>query len=360
MRKIFIYIDTMYRGGAQRVMANLSGHFAVNGYEVIMCNDFKQNDDMLCYSVNENVKRVYLENEESGNFVKKNINRILNLRHLINLEKPDIVLSFLGGPNKRMLLATIGLRVKKVVSVRNDPNKEYGASVLSRWFARRLFTLADGCVFQTEDAAAYFPLSVRRRSKIIMNPVDKRFFEVQRAEDPKDIVSVGRLMEQKNHKLLIRAFSKIAGEFPEENLIIYGDGPMRSELEKLCEELNLKERISLPGATENVEEVLSKAKCFVMSSDYEGMPNALMEAMAAGVPCISTDCPCGGPKMLIQNEKQGILTNCNDIEMLAEKIKMILSDDVFRETLGHGAHSRMQDCKSSVVLGEWENYLNNL
>lgn len=360
MEKIFLYIDVMYRCGAQRVMANLTEYFARQGYDVILCNDFIQDENIPHYTVNEKVKRVYLADVLGGNVIVKNVKRVLKLRRLVKEEKPDVVLSFLGHPNKRMLLATLGLKVKRVVSVRNDPTKEYGATGISRWFARSLFALADGCVFQTEDAASYFPQSIRERSKIIMNPLDEQFFSVCRADNPKNIITVGRLMPQKNHKLLIEAFSKIAEEFPDEDLIIYGDGPLRAELSQLCETLKIQKRVKLPGTIQNVADVLAQAKLFVLSSDHEGMPNALMEAMAAGVPCISTDCPCGGPRMLIQNEKQGILVKCGDVDMLAESMKTLLSNDNYRNTLGITAHNRMEECRSATVLAEWEHYLRDL
>ena len=157
--------------------------------------------------------------------VLSNIKRILKLRKIIKAEHTDAVVSFMGPPNIRMLLATMGLKCRKIVSVRNDPYKEYGDGLV-KMVTNIIFRLADGCVFQTKEAAMYFSKNIQQKSKIIFNPVGKQFYEVKRVDNPKNIVTVGRLFLQKNHTLLIKAFSKLAHEFPDDNLIIYGEGEL--------------------------------------------------------------------------------------------------------------------------------------
>lgn len=357
MKKILCYIDMMYRGGAQRVMANLTEYFVEQGYETVLVNDFVQDDDKMQYQLPSCVKRIYLREKLEGNKILKNMVRIKKLRYVIKQERPDVVLSFLGRPNKRMLLATLGLNTKKVVSVRNDPNKEYGASLLEKWVIGQLFKLADGCVFQTEDAENYFPMAVKKKSKIILNPVAESFFNTERKENPKNIVAFGRLEPQKNHILLINAFEDIANEFPNENLIIYGDGTMREELERHIKRIGLQDRILLPGNTSNVSEELSKAKIFALSSDYEGMPNALMEALAVGVPSISTDCPCGGPQMLVSNKINGLLVPCGDREAMSEAIKLLLSDTALAQNISNQSKSMAKKFKAVEIYEQWERYL---
>ncbi len=360
MKKIIFYIDCMYHGGAQRVMANLIEYMYDRGYEVILINDFVQEKGKPQYQIPEGVRRIYLRESINGNKILKNIVRIRNLRKTVAKEKPDVVLSFLGRPNKRLLIATVGLKVKKTVSVRNDPEKEYGSSKREKWETGMLFRLADGCVFQTEDAAAYFPKSVQKRAKIILNPVGGQFYSTKRKAELKDIIAVGRLEAQKNHKLLIDAFSDISDEFPEEDLIICGDGPLRIELESYAKEIGLEDRVHFLGDIENVEQVLSGAKLFVLSSEYEGLPNALMEAMAMGVPCISTDCPCGGPGTLIKNGYSGFLIRCDDRKQLADAISKLLGDTDAAKAIGENAKKRAQDFRAEKIYGEWEDYLGNI
>lgn len=358
--KIVMYIDMMTCGGAQRVMANLANYFVCEEVEVVLINDFKLNDDTPQYILDKKVKRYYLREKMEGNVILKNLERIVRLRKIVKNEKPDLVLSFLGRPNKRMLIATIGLKTKKVVSVRNDPNREYATGGLQKWFIRNLFKMANGCVFQTVEAGKYFSEKFQSKSTVILNPVDSKFFNVCRTENPQNIVTAGRMESQKNQKMLIRAFSRIVDEFPNEKLIIYGDGKLRLELERLCKDLNIADKVDMPGNISNVEEKFANAKIFVLSSDYEGLPNALMEAMAVGIPCISTDCPCGGPNSLISSEKNGILVPVGDVEIMAETMKDLLKNKAKRQSLEINARNRAKVFKTDVILSQWDSYLTDI
>ena len=354
--KLLFYIDSMQKGGANRVMANLTGFFANSGYDVVLVNDILSENRDLEYPLNPLVKRVILDVQNTSRAFS-NLKRIAKLRELIKTENPECVISFMGPPNIRMLLASAFLKCRTVVSVRNDPTKEYGTSWVKQLIANVVFLLADGCVFQTEDAALYFNRWVRRKSKVIVNPVNESFYGVKRSDTPRNIVTVGRLYPQKNHKLLIDAFAKIADDFPEENLIIYGEGPLREEMEKQIADLQLTNRIFLPGSTSRVPEVLSEAKLFVLSSDFEGMPNALMEAMAVGVPVISTDCPCGGPRSLVESESQGQLVPSGDAIALSNCMTAILSSQKLQQELSIGAKKRAYDFLPECVFRQWEGFV---
>lgn len=359
MKRILLYIDTMGYGGAQRVMSNLANYFCNEGYDVVMCNDVVLQKDIAQYKLPSQVKRVYLEENNKGNLFVKNIHRIVRLRRIVLAEKPDCVLSFLGNPNLRMLVALWGLRVKKVVSVRNDPEKEYGKGI-RRWLSKQIFRLADGYVFQTKDAMAYFPEFIQRKACVILNPIEKRFYIDGELASRKHIVTVGRLEEQKNHIMLLEAFSKIAQKIPCENLLIYGDGPLRSVLEKQVERLGLKERVFFQGKVAQIENELRKAKIFVLSSDYEGLPNALMEAMASGVPCIATDCPCGGPKMLFRDGADAPLVPCKDTDALARQIQNLLLDDKRRMSVGHSLRKRAEVFYAERIYQQWNDYIERI
>lgn len=359
-RKILMYIDMMSHGGAQQVMRNLADHFATEKIEVVLVNDFRLDENEAQYQLNKNIKRLYLRHTNSGNVVVKNFERVAALRRIVKKEMPDIVLSFLGRPNQRMLIATIGLKPKKIVSVRNDPQKEYGKSWFKRCLARSLFRLADGCVFQTEEAKRYFSHSVQNRSEVIVNPVNEQFYSVKRNLYTRDIVSIGRLEPQKNNALLIYAFADLANKYKDQNVIFYGDGSLKETLLQLVKEKHLDKRIYFAGDTDNVPNILKKCNLFVLSSDYEGMPNALMEAMAVGVPCISTDCPCGGPKELIKNGEEGLLIPTGNIEEMKKAIDTILSNEKKRVELGNKAYVKAKEFRGEKVFVLWENYFNKI
>lgn len=360
LSKIVMYIDMMRYGGAQRVMANLADSFTKTGIDVVLVNDFRLPAETKQYEVNEKVQRYYLRDSLQGNPIIKNIERMYALRKLVKTEKPDIVLSFLGRPNKRMLLSTIGLKTKRVVSVRNDPYREYGSTTLKKMIAGWLFLLADGCVFQTADAMKYFNKTVARKSTIILNPVASSFFEVNRKQETHDIITVGRLNKQKNQRLLIDAYALLVDQVPDEKLLIYGSGELQQELENRIRELKLDGKVVLAGESSNIPEVLSSAKLFVLPSDYEGMPNALMEALTVGVPCIATDCPCGGPRELIENERNGQLFPCGDVEALVIAMKKVLRNSEYADSLSKKARENAQKYKEESVFTNWIEYLQSI
>lgn len=357
MKKIAFYIANFNKGGAERVMSNLIEYFFQKGYEIVVINDEPSEDH---YNLPKGIHRFFLSEQRDKNFVLRTVKRIFGLRSILKRERPDIVLSFLGEPNYRMLMATAGMSVKKVVSVRNDPNLEYGKTSLKHFLANVLFSMADGAVFQTEDAAKYFKPSIQAKGKIILNPVNPVFFQCNREGEGRHIISVARLSAQKNYPMLLNAYAKIEKEFPQDDLLLFGEGEERENLTQLRQALGLEKRVRFMGRIDEVEKELMKAKLFVLSSDYEGMPNALMEAMAVGVPVISTDCPCGGPKTLIRSQNEGVLVEVGNTEQLAQEMRRVLSDTALREALSNGERARAKDFESSKILAQWDEYFHSI
>ncbi len=343
--KVFLYINAIHHGGAERVMVNLAKEYIKFGHEVFLITSFKADWE---YEIDAGVKRIILGNN-SGNFIRRNVLLTKRLRHEIRTEKPDIIISFMAEPNFRALVAAIGTKTKNIISIRNDPNREY-PSTLFRIAARILYRLADRVVFQTKDAQNWFPKSIQSKSVIIYNPVAEEFYVQKAVHNRKDIVTTGRLTSQKNHAMLIKSFARIADNI-DDNLYIYGHGEMRKELEDLIDKLNLSERVFLPGPVNDVKCAINSAKLFVLSSDYEGMPNSLMEAMALGVPCISTDCPCGGPKMLLENEKY--LSAVNDCEKMAKKMLAIVMSEEEQQEASEYVKARSKFFWCKTIYNEW-------
>lgn len=354
MRKLLFYINAIHHGGAERVMVNLANEFSRRGYAVILVTSFYDKKE---YALDQMVRRESLEGVElvQGS-LKKNFSRIVKLRKICKRERPDVVVSFMAEANFRAILATRLLGIKTVVSVRNDPQREY-PNFAYKTVAKILFPLASGYVFQTEDAKNHFPRSIQDKSRIILNHVDKKFYKTNYEGDRKDIVTVGRLEKQKNHKLLMDAFAKIAGDFPEDNLSIYGDGSLRQSLSDYAASLGLENRIAFKGLAMDIQEEIKGAKLFVLSSDYEGLPNAVMEAMTLGIPVVSTDCPCGGPRLLIDSGENGVLVPVRDADKLAKAMKSVLEDGCFAGKLSQRARERSLDFAPEEVFGEWEQYI---
>lgn len=351
--KILFYINNIGCGGAERVMVNLANSFADIGWDVVLVTSTMEKNE---YSLDNRIKRlIILKENENYKFLKKNCILVRRLRAMIKLEKPNISLSFMAEPNIRLILASIGIKTKKIISIRNDPNREYSRKLYA-FLARHLYKKADGVVFQTDDAKKWFSLPIQNKSKVIVNAVDPIFFETEYVGG-KDIVTLGRLCEQKNQKLLIDAFKKISQKHKDVNLLIYGNGQLREELLSHISKSGLEDRVYLMGQTMEANVVLSKARCFVLSSDYEGMPNALLEALVVGVPSVSVDCPCGGPRAMLENGKNGILVPLKDVDALASSIDLLLSDKEKSEAMGKCAREMSMDYSKDKVFSQWKAFI---
>lgn len=351
---ILFNMGSLKKGGAERVASNLC-NFLVKDNDISIMTSIKENS---YYKLNNNINLYNLdENRPEKNFLKKNIKRLKKMNLLVKKIKPDIIISFLPEPSYRILFLKIfNPNIKVIVSVRNDPKVEY-SSIKNRMIMKLLYPLADGFVFQTQEAKEYFSKKIQDKSVIIPNPINEEFIcEPYTGKREKIIVTVGRLEKQKNHKMLIEAFSKLPEELNEYKLIIYGEGSLRPELEKQIKELNLSDRVFLPGQVDDIKNKIYKASLFVLSSDYEGMPNALMEAMALGIPCISTDCPCGGPRFLICSNKNGILVKINNSEKMENKIEYILKNENIRNKMGREAIKIREDLNPDNINNEWKKF----
>lgn len=363
-KKIVFCIVSLEKGGAERVVSVLANNFSKsnNVSIVTMVNEKVQ------YELNSNINLVELgkEGKKHKNIIIKKLLFIYNFLHRLKRMKetfdkikPDIIISFLPEACFFSIIANKG-KYKIILSDRNDPNQEYN-NFIYKFLMKKLYPKANGYVFQTEDAKDYFNDIVdfeKKKYDIIVNPVNSDFKNKPIVTNrKKEIVSVGRLAEQKNIGLLIDAFNKINKEFPEYKLIIYGEGNMREKLQDKIDKLQLKDKVFLPGVVNNIKDKIYDASLFVMSSNYEGIPNALIEAMVLGLPVISTDCPCGGPKLFIKNGVNGYLINVGDKEELAKTMRLILLNNEVREKISKEASKIINIVDIDVINKKWENFI---
>ena len=353
---LLFYINAIHEGGAERVIIQVARHFALCGYKSILVTSYLDKNE---YPVPPEIERISIEGEEiKQSRLKRNLSRILALRKLCKKYKPAAIISFMAEPNFRSIIATLGLKTKSIVSVRNDPDREY-AGRLGRLVGKQIIPRCAGCIFQTEDAKKWFSKKLQKKSQVIFNDVDPVFFNTEYAGG-KDIVTLGRLCEQKNHALLIDAFAKIADKHPNANLLIYGIGPLEDALKEQISDLGLEARVLLMGLSTQSNLVLSSSKCFVLSSDYEGMPNALLEALAVGVPSISTDCPCGGPRCIIENGVNGYLTPVGDAGALSRAMDSLLSDEELCKSFSVKAREMSGAYRTEAVFSQWREFVEKI
>lgn len=350
-------ISGLRDGGAERVITNLARMYCERGYKTIVITFSRREDE---YPLPENTNR-YVLNEPTFNKVGiiAMVQRYARLRKICKKEKLDVLVAFIGGAITYGILATACLPTKCVISVRNDPQTIY-PGLFNRIFSKWLLSKADGAVFQTREAQNWFPIKLQKKSTIIFNPLHPSFYEIQCSPEADLVITCGRLKRQKNQQMLIESFKDVVKEIPPARLNIYGEGPLEKELLSLVKKYSLENNVFLKGRISDVPSVLAKASLFVLSSDIEGAPNALMEAMAAGVPCVSTDCPCGGPKMLLGQNERGLLVNVKDKNGMAKAIVRMLKDQALRECCTIASKHYSEKFREESVFTAWNNFIKTI
>ncbi|MDD3370004.1 MAG: glycosyltransferase [Lachnospiraceae bacterium] len=361
-KHIMFYISTLRRGGAERVIVNLAEGFLREGYKVSIVTPYRKPPE-LEYVISSEITRIISEPAEDklqGNRLQNFKTRVHTLSDIWKENKPALIVSFVGKNNMMALLSTWKLHIPVVISVRGNPASEY-ASKSMNLAAKLLFPHAAGIVLQTNQAKAYFSKPIQKKAVILPNPLNPLFIKERfEGERKNEIVTVTTMDENKNQKMLVSAFARIAGKFPDVYVTIYGEGPKRAELEQLADSLGIREQIKMPGESSNIPEDIYRSRIFVMTSNTEGSPNALIEAMSLGLACVSTDCPCGGPAELIEDGVNGMLVPVNDDEKLAEKLEQILTHPQLEQQLGIKATQIQEKMEPETVFTEWKKYLENL
>lgn len=353
MRILFV-IGPLKKGGAERVVCNLSNEL-IKENDVFIATTVTPESD---YYLNEKIIIKCLDDEKTSNknFIIRNYLRAKRLKEVIKNNKIDIAISFLPEPSYRLMMVK-NKKLKTIISDRNDPNIEYN-SLFQKIITKLLYKKSNGFVFQTEDAKKWFSDKIQERSVVIPNPINKDFIcKPYSGQRENVIVTVGRLTEQKNHKLLIDAFINIHKKYKDYKLYIYGEGSLRDELSEIIKSNMLEDSIKLMGNVDNVKESIYKSKMFVLTSDYEGMPNALMEAMALGIPCISTRCPIGGPEFLINNGENGLLIGVGNSEELQGAILKLIEKKDLSEKIGKNANRICDILNPTIINNRWKEYI---
>ncbi len=347
MANHYAFFDgNMGAGGAERVISLLTKKLAQDPNSEIKLIIYYDAESF--YPLDSRVQLISLERETGTKNILKNL---LCLRRLFK-EHDGVILSFLAPFNILAMLAHCGLKTPIIVADRNDPRKIPGNPV-ARKLRDFLYRFADAVVVQTGYNKRYFGKAVQSKSTVIYNPVDlgDKAGLALRTEKKRQIVTVARLMPQKNHRLLIDAFAKIAQQFPEYEVVFYGDGPEKERLEAYIAEKGLADRFRLPGKITDVPDRIAEAALFVLSSDYEGMPNALIEAMCVGLPVISTK--VSGSTDLIEHGTNGLLVDVGDVDGMAEAMRTLLADDKRREVFAGRAICLNETLQVEKVLDEW-------
>lgn len=354
---IAIVTRNMNAGGAERVIAQLLKNWTGQG---VQCSLFSMEPSERFYSIPSPVKCYDVSHFSEQIYINK-IRKYAYLRKTLKQLRPDIVLSMPEEIGIYVGFALVGTGIPLVVSERNNPwTMPYKKT--TRTLRRVIYPFVDGLIFQTEQAASFFSVAQRRKGIVLPNPLElDRLPARYEGKREKIIVGVGRLEYQKNFDLLIDAFADFYKTHQNYKLIIYGDGKLRSQLMKHIEQLSLpKGTISLPGKSGHVLQKINPARMFVLSSDFEGLPNALIEAMACGIPCISTNCPSGGPADIIESGRNGFLVPVGDCKALSEKMKTLADDQELAQSFSLHYKEIRKRFESEKVSASWLAYLKQI
>lgn len=371
MRITFV-TATLTSGGSERVMSIVANKMQERGYEVeIVC----LNDQIVFYPINEGIKITHVEVEAGTKSLPK---KLWWFRKYIQKTQPDVVIAFMVSVYTVTLLALMGVDIPVISSVRNDP----AYSNLRKKITRKiLLPRSAHVVVQTQQIKEFFSKNIQKKTTVIYNPVNEKVFETSYDDDNVDdnlklkvkvdrlkvkeeranrIISVGRLYPQKDQKMMIEAFAKVSERFPDWKLVIFGEGPQRRALETMIQDprFKIQDKVSLPGRSENIIDELKKSKIFCLSSVYEGMSNALVEAICVGLPIVTTK--VSGTEELIKNGENGFIVNIGDKESMAKALTKIIEDEKLQKQFSENNKAQAIKFETNAIVDQWENLVNSI
>lgn len=347
--KVSFFIGSMSRGGAERVISILANDYCQRGWDVdiVLLLENKVEYDL------DNRIRIVDITKKAGGYLQNAPRWLLGIRRYLRKRKPDRVVSFIGRINALVLTASIGLKLPVVVSERNDP-KHDGRGAFMQSYCNCIYHRAKAIVYQNAHEQSCFDKSLESKGCIIPNPVSVA--AVRDGQLPPIVTTAGRLIEQKNQKVLIDAMAQVHKVHPEVKCRIYGEGSLRQALQTQIDTLSLTDTVTLEGNVKDIHARLAQCGIFALTSDFEGLSNALIEAMMVGLPCITTD--YSGARELITDGENGLVVPMNDADALAAAIlKLIENEDGYADILAEQGKLSGSRFRAEAVLQQWHSVI---
>ena len=348
--RIQLFIGQLAGGGAEKVLTMLANHYVEKGHQVEIVMLLGHRVEREHFDLNESVDIVDLSIE--GSYIKNILGWLKRIRKHVKGTNPDAIISFIGRINALVLTALVGIKVPVLISERSDPHHD-GRGALMLKYCDLIYRKASAIAFQTSYQRNCFSKAHKEHSYIIPNPIGILPLP-EEGIDPMLVVTTGRLHPAKNHPMLIKAMRIVKGKIPTARCEIYGDGNLHEELQKEINQNGLSRTVTLMGKKSNVTDYVARCNVFVMTSDYEGLSNSLMEAMMLGKICISTD--YDGVEDLIEEDVNGIIVPKGNAEAMADAIVKALRND-YNPDLGKNARSKMLGYDEKTILAKWDKVL---
>lgn len=342
-RKVALLCGSLYGGGSERFTVTLANKLSEEKkLQVYVVTESKKDGE---YPLSKKVKRECLMRD------RRLILDAVVLHNFLNREHIDIAIGIGIYSNLVLCLTNIFLKTKIIICERNDPKHDF-LSWKSRLLRRILYFQSDYYVFQTEEAKKFYYKNIQARSFVIHNPV-KRDLPFKSDVCKEEIVTLARLLPQKNYPMLLNAFKLVHDKHPEYRLRIFGEGKEKHKLEKLARDLQIKDAVLFEGFCLDAHERIIDSDIFAMSSDFEGMSNALMEAMAMGFPVVTTDCPIGGPAELIEDGVNGLLVEVGDAADMAKKLNYLIENLEIKQHIAREALNMRYTHSEDKIIKQW-------
>ena len=347
--KIGFSVSKSSHGGGERMQQLLLKEFKNKGYEIILLTW----EDSNLNEFNNSLKKIILKRKKGK--IQQYIYEVFKINKSIRSISLDYLIIF--GTNESFILSSLFSKTKSISTLRVDPRFPIN-NLLTKFRRLILFSLCDGIIFQTEKVKKYYPKHIQAKSVVIPNPILDDFLPTNIIERKHKIVSVGRLVEEKNYPMLINAFSKLSPN--NYTLHIYGDGSLKSYLQDLISKLDMKNKIFLEGHVDRVIDKISDAEIFVLCSNFEGMPNALIEAMAMGLASISTNFASGAAEYLIKNKINGLLIPVGGQKELENSLELLIKDKLLRNNIRKNATEIRNVLKKDDIIEQWINFIHKI
>ena len=342
--KIMLTISTLTGGGAERVVSVWANELAENNYDVsVLLSGRSENEYPLSNKVKVCTVALWY-----NDYVKlSKFEQLRRRRNILKQEAPDYLISFLPHIQIWSMISSWRLRVKRIETIRISPwHASINEKRLAAFFWKKCFKTSYKIILQSNDQMDFFDIQIQKKCIVIPNPISdvyENIFKTDFSNKATKIIAVGRVSKQKNYKMMIKAMDIVCRKYPEVQLKIYGaeDGELIEQYQELIEEMRLQNNVFFMGRHAKLEEIYKENDIYLLSSNFEGMPNALVEAMASQLVCISTDCKTG-PRDLIEDGHNGFLVPVKDYKYMAQKIiETIEMPENKRKKIGQEARKKV-------------------
>lgn len=345
-KKIIFVVPDMAGGGTEKVISLLADEYVREGIEVGILL-FAGND--VAYPLDERVE-VYSAGDPSGGNALVRLKRIKNMRDYFRQNRNAYIFSFSTIGTGFIVLSILeeflfGKR-KMLVSERTDPQ-----TCDHKPYRDFFYRFSKVLVCQTQDAVECFPKYLNKKAVVVANPMDPKLPQVYTGERSKRIVTVGRLQPVKNQKMLLDAYADFEKEHSDYTLHLYGKGDLEEELKQQAKKLGLEDKIVFHGFCNNVAEETKDAGMFVLCSNYEGISNSLVEALALGIPTVATDCPIGGCRSYITDHVNGLLIPVGDKDALVGAMKELAEHEMLMDSISKEAAKVREQFSVEKIAG---------